>query len=55
MAAKSIASILAGYFNKGDGKRSLTEFANELKALTDQEKIDLAKGVCEITGDTIKG
>lgn len=54
MAAKGITSILSGYFNQGDGKRSMTAFAAELKALTDEEKRELAEGVCAITGDTIK-
>ncbi len=51
---KGIASILAGYFNQGDGKRALGVFQQELKAMTDKEKHDLAEGVCAITGDTIK-
>ena len=51
---KGITSILAGYFNAGGGKRSLSEFQAELKALTTDEKRELAEGVCAITGDTIK-
>lgn len=54
MAEKGIVSILSGYFNSGDAKRPLTEFRDELKALSDDEKRDLADGVCAITGDTIK-
>lgn len=54
MAAKGITSILAGYFNTGDGKRSLSAFQAELKALSTEEKRALAEGVCAITGDTIK-
>lgn len=54
MAAKGITSILSGYFNQGDGKRSLTDFRAELAALTDAEKRQLAEGVCAVTGDTIK-
>lgn len=54
MAAKSVITILAGYFNQGDGKRPLTEFQAELKELSSDEKMDLALGVCEITGDTVK-
>lgn len=54
MATKGIATILSGYFNQGDGKRSLTEFQKELKALSPEEKHELAQGVCAITGDTIK-
>lgn len=55
MAEKGIVSILSGYFNQGEGKRPLTDFRDELKALTDDEKRDLAVGVCALTGDTIKG
>lgn len=54
MAVKTITSILAGYFNEGEGKRPLREFQAELKQLSPEEKQDLAQGVCEITGDTIK-
>lgn len=54
MAEKGIVSILSGYFNQGDGKRSLPVFRDELKALSDTEKRELAEGVCAITGDTIK-
>lgn len=54
MAVKSVVSILAGYFNQGEGKRALSEFNQELKALTDDEKLELAQGVCAITGDTVK-
>jgi uncharacterized radical SAM superfamily protein len=54
MASKGITAILAGYFNAGDGKRPLTEFRDEIKALSDTEKMDLAIGVCASTGDTVK-
>lgn len=54
MTAKNVTSILAGYFNTGDGKRPLTEFKDELGKLTPDEKLELAKGVCAITGDTVK-
>ena len=53
MAAKGIVSILAGFFNQGDGKRPLPQFRDELKELTDDEKMELALGVCAITGDTV--
>jgi len=53
MAAKGIIAVLAGYFNQGEGKRPLTDFRNELKALSDAEKLELAEGVCAITGDTL--
>jgi hypothetical protein len=54
VAEKSVTAILSGYFNQGDGKRPLTAWRDELKALTDAEKRELADGVCVITGDTIK-
>jgi hypothetical protein len=54
MAEKTITAILSGYFNQGDGWRAMTAWAHELKALTDEQKRDLAEGVCAITGDTIK-
>lgn len=55
MAAKGTTSILAGYFNQGDGKRPLPDFRDELKALSPEEKVELAQGVCAITGDTLSG
>jgi len=52
---KSVLKHLTDYFNVGDGKRPLTEWAKEVKALSPAEKLELAQGVCAITGDTIKG
>lgn len=52
MAAKGIATILSSYFNADKGK-TIREFGAELKALTDAEKLELAEGVCAITGDTV--
>jgi hypothetical protein len=54
MAAKTVTQVLSNYFNAGEGKRSASEFLKELKALTPEEKLELAEGVCAITGDTIK-
>lgn len=51
---KTITAILSGYFNQGDGKRALGAWRDELQALTDAEKRELAEGVCAITGDSIK-
>ncbi len=51
---KTTTAILSGYFNQGEGKRPLPEWRDELKALSADEKRDLAQGVCVITGDTIK-
>jgi hypothetical protein len=55
MGSKTIVSLLAGYFNQGGGKRALSEFQQEIKALSVEEKRELAEGICAITGDTIKG
>lgn len=54
MAQKTVAVILSGYFNEGEGKRPASDFLKELKALSPEEKQSLAEGVCAITGDTIK-
>jgi hypothetical protein len=54
MAAKGITAILTGYFNVDEGKRPSSDWLKELKALTPEEKRELAEGVCAITGDTIK-
>lgn len=51
MATKTILKTLSDYFNSGEGKRSIKEFAAEVKALSDDEKRELAQGVCAITGD----
>lgn len=48
-----ITKALNGYFNQGEGKRPVREFAEELKAMTDAEKLELARGVVAITGDTL--
>jgi hypothetical protein len=53
MAAKGAPSILAGYFNQGDGKRPLREFNEEIKGLTTEDKAELVRGVCAITGDAV--
>lgn len=51
--SKSPVKILTEYFNTGDGKRATSEWANELRALSTEEKRALAEGVCAITGDTV--
>lgn len=53
MATTTVLKALAGYFNTGDGKKSLKEFSEEIKALSTEEKRELAEGVCAITGDTL--
>lgn len=42
--------ILSGYFNQGEGKRPLTGFLQELKAMTSDEKKKLATEVAAVTG-----
>lgn len=49
-AKKSVTSLLAGFFNVGEAKRSLSQFSAELKALSPQEKNELALGVADIIG-----
>ena len=53
MATKSVLKTLTDYFNTGAGKRSMKDWAAEIKALSAQEKLELARGVAEITGDTL--
>lgn len=53
MAVKTVVQVLAAYFNEGDGKRSASAFLAELKALSADEKLELARGVVAITGDTL--
>lgn len=49
----TITKALTGYFNQGDGKRPAQEWLKELKALSADEKRELAQGVCDITGDEL--
>jgi hypothetical protein len=51
---KTVTGALAGYFNEGDGKRPLGDFQKELKAMTDEEKLELAEGACAVMGWTLK-
>lgn len=51
---KSATVILTNYFNVGEGKRSNVLWLQELRALSDEEKLALARGVCAITGETLK-
>ncbi len=53
MAQTTVLKALAGYFNVGEGKKSLKDFAAEVKQLSDAEKLELAQGVVAITGDTL--
>jgi hypothetical protein len=50
----TVTKALNSYFNEGAGKRSAGDFLKELKALTTEEKRELAEGVVAITGDTLE-
>jgi hypothetical protein len=65
--AKTVTGALNNYFSVvgdtgslSDGtygksaKRAASEFLDELKALSTEEKLELAKGVCGVTGWTLK-
>lgn len=54
MAQKTVLKTLTDYFNEGDGKRPLVDWAEEVRALKTDEKRELAEGVCAITDDTLK-
>ncbi len=49
----TVTRALTSYFNEGEGKRATKEWADELKALSPAEKMELATGVCTITGQTL--
>lgn len=50
MDKMTVTKALSGYFNVGEGKRTPTQFLAELKALTDEEKRELATLACEASG-----
>jgi hypothetical protein len=54
MAEKNVTAWLSGYFNQGEGKRHLTEWRDELKALTLEEKRELAEGVAALEDGVVK-
>ena len=51
---KTTLKALTDYFNEGDGKRPLKDWSEEIKALSPAEKLELATGVCAVTGWTLK-
>lgn len=51
---KTVTAWLSGYFNQGEGKRSLSEWRDELKALTPDEKLELAQGVAALEDGVVK-
>lgn len=54
MPEASTTQILARYFNEGAGKRPLAEFQKELKALSTEEKTELAQLAAPLLGVTFK-
>jgi hypothetical protein len=55
MAQTTALKAIAGYFNAKDAPnhKPLREFAAEVRMLSDEEKQELAEGICAITGDTL--
>lgn len=53
MASVSVTKCLTEFFNSGDGKRDSKTWLGELKALSGDEKRELAELVCDATGDTL--
>lgn len=51
--AKTVLKTLTDYFNAGDGKRALSDWAKEIRALSDEEKRELAEGVAAVTGEPL--
>ena len=54
MAKVTVTKALSNYFNVDAGKRGPSEFLKELKALSTEEKRELAEGVVAITGDELQ-
>ena len=54
MAETTNLKALAEYFNTGPNKKALREFAQEIKALTDEEKAELGSLAAAAMGQTIK-
>lgn len=54
MAEKTSVAWLTGFFNEGEGKRPLSDWRDELKALSPEEKRDLAEQVAALEGGSVK-
>lgn len=54
MAKVTVTKALTLYFNVDEGKRPARVWLEELKALSDAEKHELAEGVVALTGDTLE-
>lgn len=50
MPGMTAVKILALYFNEGEARKPLRQFAEELKALTDAEKTELATLAAPLVG-----
>lgn len=53
MAQTTVLKAIAGYFNTGENKKPLREFTEEVKALSVEEKRELAEMIVALTGDTL--
>ncbi len=54
MAQTTVLKSIAGYFNSDPAtKKPLREFTEEVKALTPEEKRELAELIVKVTGDTL--
>ena len=53
MAKTTVTKALTGYFNVEPRKVPAQEWLKELKALSSEEKRELAMGVVAITGDEL--
>jgi hypothetical protein len=51
--SKTVLKAISDYFNQGDGKRPLSDFSKEIKALSPEEKAELAQGACDVMGWTL--
>lgn len=54
MAEVSPLKALTAYFNVGENKKPLREFAVEIKQLSDEEKLELGTLAAIAMGDTVK-
>jgi hypothetical protein len=54
MAEKSRIVLFKEFFGMKQGQ-TLQEFSNEVKELSEPEKVELAALICAQTGDTLKG
>lgn len=54
MAEITAVKALNNYFNQGEGKVPLSQFAAEVRALSPDEKRELATLAAQAMGDTLK-